>query len=102
MTKFSEFDPLWPVAVEARDGYRIWLRYADGVEGEVDPSDMVGRGVFEAWREPGFFKRGYISEWRSVAWNEAIERCADALHLEITGKSPEDIMPGLRSPAGRA
>ena len=36
-------DPLRPVAVEPRDGYRIWLRYADGVEGEVDLSAVAGK-----------------------------------------------------------
>lgn len=102
MTDASGAGLLQPVAVEARDGYRIWLRYDDGVEGEVDLSDMVGRGVFEAWRQPGFFERVYISEWRSIAWNEEIELCADALYLEITGKAPEDIMPGLRSRTERA
>lgn len=97
-TGFPEFDPLEPVAVEPREGYRIWLRYADRVEGEVDLSHLVGKGVFEAWRDRGFFERVYLSDWRSVAWNEEIELCADALYLKITGKSPEDIMPGLNAP----
>ena len=101
-TESSEFDPLRPVVVEPRDGYRIWLRYADGVEGEVDLSHLAGKGVFVVWREPGFFERVYISAWRSIAWNKEIELCADALYLRLTGKSPEDIMPGLRGPADRA
>lgn len=98
-TESSEFDLLRPVAVEPREGYRIWLRYADGVEGEVDLSHLAGKGVFVVWREPEFFERVYISAWRSIAWNKEIELCADALYLKITGKSPEDIMPGLRSAA---
>ena len=35
------------VDVEPRDGYRIWLRYSDGASGEVDLSDMAGRGGFK-------------------------------------------------------
>ena len=101
-TRSSEFDPLRPVAVEPREGFRIWLRYADGVEGEVDLSHLAGKGVFVVWREPGFFERVYISAWRSIAWNKEIELCADALYLRLTGKSPEDIMPGLRNGADRA
>ena len=38
-----------PVAVEARPGYRIWVKYADSVEGEVDLSHKVGKGAFRAW-----------------------------------------------------
>ena len=48
--------------VELRDvEYRIWLRYSDGAEGEVDLSDIAGRGIFERWNEPGFFEKVYIA-----------------------------------------
>ena len=33
------------VAVEARRNYRLWVRFADGVQGEADLSDIAGRGV---------------------------------------------------------
>ena len=46
-----------PIKVEPRPGYRIWLEYADGVSGEVDLSGMVGKGVFKAWDEPGYFEK---------------------------------------------
>ena len=42
-----------PTAVEPREGFRIWLRYSDGVSGELDLSHLAGRGVFAAWDEPG-------------------------------------------------
>ena len=32
--------------VQARDRFRIWLHYSDGAAGEVDLSDLVGKGVF--------------------------------------------------------
>jgi len=101
MTQGVETDPFRPVAVEPRDGYRIWLRYADGAEGEVDLSDLAGKGVFTAWRDRAFFERVHIAPWRSIAWDEDIELCPDALYLEITGKSAHEIMRGLASePAG--
>ena len=34
-----------PVEVRALEPYRIWLRYDDGVEGELDLSDTAGDGV---------------------------------------------------------
>ena len=74
-----------PIEVEPRDGFRIWLRYSDGAGGEVDLSDVAGRGVFETWNEPGFFDR--------VAWNDDIELCPDALYMEITGKSLSELPP---------
>lgn len=51
-----------PVAVEPRDGYRIWLRYEDGVEGELDLSHLAGKGVFEAWEDRAYFEGVHINE----------------------------------------
>ena len=45
-----------PIAVETRGGYRIWLRYSDGVAGEIDLSHLTGRGVFAAWDDRRFFE----------------------------------------------
>ena len=86
-----------PVSVEARPSYRIWIRYADGEEGEIDLSHLIGRGVYKAWDKPGFFDRVYITSYRAIAWDDEVELCPDALYLELTGKSVEEIMPGARS-----
>ena len=40
-----------PVEVRPLPNYRIWLRYADGTEGEVDLSHLAGQGVFAVWQE---------------------------------------------------
>ena len=50
-----------PTAVEPREGFRIWLRYSDGVSGELNLSHLAGRGVFAAWDEPGCFERACTS-----------------------------------------
>ena len=97
MSSSPEPVPLRPVVVEPREGFRIWLRYADGVEGEVDLSDVAGKGVFVAWLDRKFFEDVRIGEWGEIAWRNEIDLCPDALYLEITGKSPEDIWPGLRA-----
>ncbi len=36
-------------AAEARPNYRVWIRFAHGVEGEVDLSELVGQEVFRSW-----------------------------------------------------
>ena len=80
-----------PIEVESRDGFRIWLRYSDGTDGEVDLSDVAGRGVFEAWNEPGFFGRVHVTSHKAIAWSDDVELCPDALYLEITGKSLSEL-----------
>ena len=82
--------------VAPRDGYCIWLRYSDGASGEVDLSDMAGRGVFTVWLDRVFFEKVHVSDHGSIAWSDDIELCADALYMELTGKSAEELFPALR------
>ena len=84
---------LEPIEVEARDSHRLWLRYSDGAAGEVDLSRLAGKGVFAAWKEPGCFERVHIAPHRAIAWTDDLELCADALYLELTGKSFGTIAP---------
>jgi hypothetical protein len=86
-----------PIEVRPLPGHRLYLRYDDGVEGEVDLSDLAGRGVFALWDEPGAFENVSIGGRREVRWSDTVELCPDALYLEITGKSPEDVFPNLKT-----
>ncbi len=86
-----------PTEVEPRDGYRIWIRYSDGAAGVVDLSHLVGRGVFEAWKNRAFFQGVHLTANGAVAWDEDIELCPDALYMRLTHKSVEEVMPGLRT-----
>lgn len=80
-----------PTEVEAREGYRIWVRYSDGVDGEIDLSDLVDKGVFAAWNEPGYFEKVHVTEHRSIAWDDDIEICPDTIYMELTGKTLDAI-----------
>ena len=90
-------EQLRPVAVEARLDYRLWIRFDDGAEGEIDLSARAGRGVFKIWDEPGVFESAAISPHRTIRWSEDAELCADAVYLEITGRDPQEVLPGLRA-----
>ena len=78
---------LKPVAVEPREGFCIWIRYEDGAEGEIDLSDVAGKGVFKVWEDRNFFERVYVSDHRSIAWDDELELCPDSLYMELTGIS---------------
>lgn len=80
-----------PTEVTALDGYRIRLRYSDGSEGEVDLSDLAGRGVFAEWNDPERFRVGRSGPTGAAAWSEEIELCPDALYMELTGKTVESV-----------
>lgn len=85
------------VGVRPLGGYRVWLRYADGTEGEVDLSDFAGRGVFKAWTDRRVFESVEIDESGALVWPGNIDLCPDALYLRLTGKKPEEVFPRLRA-----
>jgi hypothetical protein len=86
-----------PCAVTALPGYKIWVRYPDGVEGAVDLSPLVGQGVFRRWQDdPASFEGVKIANDGVLEWAGEIDLCADALYLEISGKSVDEVFPRLR------
>lgn len=85
-----------PTAVKPLPNFHIWLRYDDGVEGSVDLSDLAGRGVFAAWSDPAFFDSVRMGSHGAIEWGSEID-LSDALYLQLTGKSPEDLFPTLKS-----
>jgi len=80
-------------------GYKLQLEYDDGVKGEADLSDLVGKGVFAAWRDAAVFEAVAVGKRGELRWTKDLELCADALYLQITGKSAEDLFPNLGAPA---
>jgi hypothetical protein len=68
-------------------GYRLRLRFTDGSEGEVDLSHLVGRGVFEAWRDEALFRQVRVDPLtRTVTWPGELDLDPDVLYHEVTGK----------------
>jgi len=93
---------LRPVELEPLPAYKLYLRYADGVAGEVDLSHLAGKGVFRLWSDPEAFQRVSIGSGGEVRWSDEVDLCADALYMEITGKTPEEVFPSLRKAPANA
>ena len=85
-----------PIEVKAGENYQIWIKYSDGIQGVVDLSDLVGKGVFAVWKDYREFQKVHIGPSGEIAWSEEIDLCPDAIYLKITGKKPEDLFPKLR------
>ena len=76
------------VAAKARSNYRLWVRFADGKEGEVDLSSLVGKGVFARWEDPSEFEKVYIDEEsRTVAWPGDIDLAPDGLYHDLENEA---------------
>jgi hypothetical protein len=87
------------VEVQPLPGYKLRLRYADGVVGVVDLSSLVGKGVFRLWNDPAAFQRVSIGSGSELRWSDEVDLCADALYMEITGKTPEEVFPSIAKAA---
>ena len=87
------------INVTPQSGYKLRLEYNDGVIGEIDLFHLAGQGVFRAWRDAGLFESVTIGKHGELHWSEDLELCADALYLQITGKSAEELFPNLRAVA---
>ncbi len=73
------------VEVKPLENLRVWIRFSNGVAGEVDLSDLAGKGVFAAWNDPDFFVQVTVDpETHTLAWPGGIDLCPDALYEDIT------------------
>ena len=93
-----------PKILEARplDGYKIWLKFDDGISGEVDLSHLAGKGVFAFWNNYENFKKVSVEENRRLAWSDEIDIDADSLYMKLTGKTPEELFSALKEDFARA
>ncbi len=79
------------VSVRALGGFKVWVRFDDGVEGELDLSRLAGKGVFAAWSDRSLFESVSLGPDRGITWPGELDLCADSLYLQLTGKSLADL-----------
>ena len=84
-----------PLSVKALHGYKIWIKFSDGVEGEIDLSRFAEQVWFRPWKDRSVFENVRIVPNEAIVWGDDDETdmglCADALYLELTGKSWDEI-----------
>lgn len=67
--------------VQYRGGHRLWLRFNDGAEGEVDLSQHLSGSVFEPLRDLALFAAVRLdAEIRTIAWPNGADLAPEYLH----------------------
>ncbi len=79
-------------AIKVLENYRIWLRFNDGAEGEVDFSSKSRTGVFAFWNSYENFRKAHIGEFGELLWNDQLDFCPDSLWLQVTGQKLEVLL----------
>lgn len=76
------------VEVQPLDGYRLRLRFEDGVEGIVDLERQIDfKGVFAPLRERSFFLQVRVNtELGTITWPNGADLDPDVLYADVIGK----------------
>jgi len=77
------------IDVQVRSGYRLFLRFDDGAEGEVDISQVVPfEGVFARLRDPEEFRRVRLDrDWGTVSWPGDLDLAPEFLHDLVASRA---------------
>lgn len=77
------------VTATALENYRLFLKFDNGVSGEVSLESLKGRGVFEYWNDENNFKKFEIIN-NALTWNEILDMDTNAFYLKIINKTFEE------------
>ena len=79
-----------PIVVDARPagGYRVWLRFADGLCGEIDLAQELWGPVFEPLKDPlEFVKLRVDPDLETIVWPNGADLSPEWLYRQVkTGK----------------
>jgi hypothetical protein len=86
------------VEVRPLGGYRVHLRFEDGVEGNLDLSDVITfEGIFRPLRDETEFARVRVhDELGTVVWPNGADLDPDVLYSRLAGTSIEPVSPAAR------
>jgi hypothetical protein len=73
------------VEARHRGGHRVWLRFDDGLEGELDLAGELSGGVFEPLKDPAVF-RGFVVD-ETLVWPNGADFAPEFLHDRLSASS---------------
>ena len=72
--------------LEARyiGGHVVWLRFRDGMSGEIDLTPALNGPVFEPLRDPGVFSAFQLHpEFHTLVWPNGADIAPEFLHHHV-------------------
>ena len=71
--------------------YTISIKFDDGVNGTIQLSDLVQKGIFKLLQDKSEFAKVYTNGY-SIAWSNELEIDATTIYSELTGKHFGEIL----------
>jgi Protein of unknown function (DUF2442) len=75
-----------PRVVEARHthDFRVWLRFSDGVEGEIDLANELDGPIFQPLKDPAFFRLVRLHpELHTLVWPNGADLAPEFLRENL-------------------
>ena len=84
------------VEVQARPQFKVWVRFEDGLSGEVDLSDLAGNGVFRRWTDnPSEFAHVSVDpESGTIVWPGGLDVAPDRLYADVARAAGKAVSSG--------
>jgi len=79
-------------SVKYVSGFTLHVKFLDGVEGDIELTDLVSKGIFKVLQNQELFARAYNTGY-SIAWSSELEIDSDTIYMEISGKSINELLP---------
>ena len=82
------------VGVRPIGEYRLWLRFEDGVEGEIDLRGVLSfKGVFAPVADPRYFEQVRVNEeLGTICWPNGADMDPLVLYARVTKRPVEDYL----------
>jgi len=76
------------VEVKPLEVYRVFLRFDDGVQGELDLEPLLSPfdGVFEPLRELARFREVFVDDGGTIAWPNGADLAPEVLYSKVSGR----------------
>jgi len=77
-------DPMFIDVVEARPlgGHRVWLRFEDGLQGELDLGPEIYGEVFEPLKDPAYFAQFVVEH--TLTWSNGADFAPEFLYERLS------------------
>ena len=76
------------VEVRPLERYRVFLRFDDGVQGDIDLEPLLSPfdGVFEPLGDLGRFREVFVDDGGTIAWPNGADLAPELLYSIISGR----------------
>ena len=87
------------VAARHDSGYRVWLKFSDGLEGVLDLADELHGEVFEPLRDVDYFRRLRLDpDTHTIAWPNGADLAPEYLYDALRAVPNHTLQPPAGSP----